>query len=142
MATKKQTTTEIPKQFSESASAYLERLEAGHERFAETLSTVRERNARVTDKFVEALIAGQRDALSLGKAFAAEPTAYGKNMEAVMESMSAAQERALDVAKTVYREQAEAGAEFRGMLEKSFESAKVFTKPFEQMTAAWSQAAK
>ena len=142
MATKKTTTTEIPKKISDSANAYIDRLAATHERFAEGVETTRERSARITDKVVEAVIAGQRDAIKLTRTVAAAPTDYSKNMEAVMESFTSAQERTLDVAKTLYREQAEAGAELRGLLERTFESSKAFTKPFAKMNEMWAQAAK
>ncbi len=142
MATKKSTKTEIPQKIADSATAYIERIAESHERFAEGVETTRERNARIADKFIEAMIAGQRDAIKLTRTVAAAPTDYSKNMEAVMESFSTAQERTLDVAKTLYREQAEAGAELRGLLERTFESSKAFTKPFEKMNEMWAQAAK
>ncbi|MGE0485614.1 MAG: hypothetical protein AB7Q81_15825 [Gammaproteobacteria bacterium] len=133
---------EIPKQFTDSANAYIERLLAGHARLTDAMATARARNARVADKFFEVLIAGQRDALELGKTMATEPTAYAKNMEAVMQSMSVAQERALDVAKTVYREQAEASGEMREAAEKAFSSFKTWTPDLEQFGKLWQPAAK
>ena len=142
MAAKKSTTTESPQQFADSANAYIERLEQGHGRYAERFATARARNARIADKFVESMMAGQRDALELTKAVTADPTAYGKNMEAIMQSMSTAQERALDAAKTLYREQAEATAELRTIAEKMFESSKGLAKPFEKMTSMWMPATK
>lgn len=144
MSTSKHTApaAELPKQFTDSANAYIERLIQGHERFASALDNARARNARVADKFVEALVAGQRDALSLGKTMLAEPTAYAKNMDAVMHSLSAAQERAVEVAKTVYREQAEAGTALRTAAESAFESGKAWFPSFEKLTSLWAPAAK
>ena len=142
MATKKTAQTEIPKQFSESANAYLDRLAKGQESMAAAVETVRARNTRIADKFIEALFASQREAIALGKAVMAEPAAYGKNMDAVMQSMSTAQERALDVAKTVYREQAEAAGEIREVAEKNFEAVKSYTPNMERFTSMWMPAAK
>ncbi|MCB1748670.1 MAG: hypothetical protein H6977_02315 [Gammaproteobacteria bacterium] len=143
MATTKktETTVEIPAQFTESANAYAERMLSAHERLANAMATARARNARVADKFFEALVAGQRDALELSRAMIAEPTAYAKNMEAVVHSMTTAQERALEVAKTVYREQSEATGEMREAAGKAFESAKTWMPSFDKMKDLWSPVA-
>jgi len=142
MATKKSTTPEVPQQITESATAYLDSLMQGHETFAAALEASRARSARVADKFFSALIDSQRDAISLGQAMAAAPTAYGKNMEAMMHSMTAAQERALDLAKAVYKEQAEATGELRSATEKALESAREFVPPVEKFTSLWTSAGK
>ena len=142
METNDNVTTEIPEKIAESATAYLERLSDGHEKFSEALQTIRDRNARVADKFFDAWLSSQRDAIELSKSFAAEPAAYGKNMDAVLQAMTSAQERALDVAKTVYREQADTAGEIRTAAEKSFEATKTFSKPFEKMTSLWAPAAR
>ncbi|MEQ8234914.1 MAG: hypothetical protein RLW61_05895 [Gammaproteobacteria bacterium] len=142
MATKKPASPDVPKQITESATAYLDRLMKGHETFAAALSATRERNARVADKFFAAFIDSQRDAITLGQTLAAEPTAYGKNMEAMMQSLTAAQERALELAKTLYKEQAEASGEFRSATEQAFESAREFVPPMDQLTNLWPTATK
>ncbi len=138
MTTKKATS---PK-FAESTAAYLERLECGHTRFVEALGSARERSARVTDKLVENLLAGQRDALTLGKTLAAQPTEYAKNIEAFLHSLTSAQERALELAKTVYRTNSEIAADARAAAANAVESGKSFGKPFEQLTSLWMPAAK
>jgi adenylosuccinate lyase len=114
----------------------------GHETFAAALEATRARNARVADKFFSVLLDSQRDAISLGQTMAAAPTAYGKNMEAVMQSMTAAQERALELAKAVYKEQAEATGELRSATEKALESAREFVPPVEKFTSLWTGLAK
>ena len=138
MATKKTT----PAQFAETTAAYLERLESGHTRFAEALGTARERTARVTDKLVENLLASQRDALNLGKTLVGQPTEYGKNVEALLHSLTSAQERALEFAKTVYRTNSEIVAEARTAAASALESSKSLGKPFERLTSLWMPAAK
>ena len=127
---------------SETTSAYLERLENGHSRFAEALGSARERAARVTDQLVENLLASQRDALTLGKTLAAQPTEYGKNVEAFLHSLTSAQERALELAKTVYRTNNEIAADARAAASRALESGKTFGKPFENFTNLWTSAAK
>lgn len=138
MATKKSE----PLKFAETTSAYLERLECGHTRFAEAVSSARERAARVTDKVLENLLASQRDALALGKTLASQPTEYGKNVEAVLHSLTSAQERALELAKTVYRTNNEIAAEARAAAASAIESGKTLAKPFENLTSVWMPAAK
>ena len=122
-------------QFAETTAAYLERLESGQVRFAEALSTARERAARVTDKLVENLLASQRDVLNLGKTLAAQPTEYGKNVEAVLHSLTSAQERALELAKTAYRNNSEMVVEARAAAARALESSKTLGKPFAHLTS-------
>ena len=142
MTSKKTPAFEIPEQFTDSANAYIENLLKGHERFSAALEATRARNARLADKFFATLLANQRDVLSFGKTMVAAPTAYAKNAEAAMQSMSAAQERALDFAKTLYREQAEATAEMRDAATEAFESVKVAMPPLEKLTSLWAPTAK
>lgn len=138
MATKQVT----PPQFAETTTAYLERLESSHARFVEAVGTARERSARVVDKVVESLLAGQRDALKLSKTIAAQPTEYGKNIEALLQSVTSAQERTLEVAKTVYRTNSEIAAEARAVAAQAMETTKTLGKPFERLTSLWMPAAK
>ncbi|MEX2480285.1 MAG: hypothetical protein WD928_05425 [Gammaproteobacteria bacterium] len=142
MTAKKTPAMEIPQQFTDSTNAYIERLMKSHERFAAALEATRARNARLSDKFFETMMANQREALSFGKTLASEPTAYGKNMEAAMQSMTAAQERALDFAKTLYREQAEASSEIRDAATETFEEVKKIVPPMEKLTSMWNSASK
>ncbi len=135
-------TTEVPQKIVESTMAYLGRLREGHEKYAEAVKTLRERNARVADVFTDAMMTGQREAIELTKTLAAEPTAYAKNMDTLVQAMSDVQERALEVAKILYREQAEAVGEYRAVAEKTLEASKAIGRPFEKMTAMWMPAAK
>lgn len=139
MTTKKAT---IAPEFAATTATLLERIETGHARFTEAVSSARERTARVTDKLIENLLASQRDALSLGKTFVAQPTEYGKNVEAVLHSLTTAQERALEFAKTVYRANNEVAADARAVAAKAMESSKGLGKPFEKLTSLWTPAAK
>lgn len=138
METKKST---LP-QFAATTAACLERIESGQARFAEALGTARERAARVADKLVENLLASQRDALNLGKTLAAQPAEYGKNVEAALHSLTSAQERALELAKTVYRTNSEIAAEARAAAARALESGKTLGKPFAHLTSGWMPAAK
>jgi hypothetical protein len=142
MTSNKSATSEVVDQVKHSADAYLERLLSSQERFAEAVGTARARTARVSDKFFEVLFANQRDAIALGRAVVAQPAAYGKNMEAIVQSFTSAQERALDLAKTLYREQTDAAAEARALAERALEAGKAMGKPFEKLTEAWTSTEK
>ena len=139
MTTKK---VEPTAQIKDTANAYLDRLLQTHERFAEAVASTRDRSARVTDKLVETVIAGQRDALTLGKAVVSEPTAHGKNMEAFLHSLTAAQERALELAKVLYRTSSEVTADLRAVATGALASNKALGQPFEKLMQAWTPAAK
>lgn len=142
MASKKPHNGAAAEQLKVDTSAYLERLLCSHERFADALGTARARSARVADKFFELLLASQRDAIVLSKALVSQPAAYGKNVEAFLQSLSTAQERALELAKTVYREQTDAATEARAVAERAFAASKTLTQPFERLSGMWMPAAK
>ena len=137
MTTTKTQANEAINKISESTNAYIERLQQGHEKFAEVVDTARTRTALINDKLIETIIAGQRDALDFGKAVAAQPTEFGKNLEAAMQALTAAQERAVDLTKVFYRVQADAAADARAIASRLFEGSKSFAKPFEKITAMW-----
>ena len=133
MATKKIT----PPQFTDAAATYLERLECGHTRFAAAIGTARERGARVTDKLVENLLATQRDSLQLGKTLAAQPTAYGKNVEAFLHALTTAQERSFELAKTIYRTHSEIASNARAAAASALERSKTLANPFQPLASFW-----
>lgn len=126
----------------DTVNTYIDRLMEGHTRLAAAVGTTRERNARVADKMIDTVLSGQREALELTKTFVSQPTAYGKNMEAFMQSLTNAQERTIDLAKTVYKEQAEATAEARELVEPLIPDAAAFGKPFEKVTEMFSKTAR
>lgn len=142
MVTKKTEASEIAEQVTTSAHDMLDRVLTSHERLSEVLSTSRARTARVTDKFFELMLAGQRDAITVAKSMSVDPAAYGKNMEAILQSLTTAQERAIELAKTVYQEQAEAAAEARALTEKAFEASKTLVAPFEKFNPLLAAAGK
>lgn len=144
MATKKTAApaAEVAEQFKESADAYIERLIKGHETLTTAFDTARARNARLAEKMIELMVAGQRDALELGKAYVGAPQDYSKNIAATMESLTVAQTRALELAKVFYREQVDASGELRDAAERSLAAVKGFVPPIEKFTSMFSPAAK
>lgn len=142
MPSKSKPNEEVADKITNSARAYVERMADSHQRLLSGLETARARHTRIADTLFEASLAAQREAIELTKSVVDEPTAHSKNIEAVMDSLNLAQQRALDVGKTLYREQAEVGAEIRGAYEKYFAASGDLTKPFQKMTEMWMSAAK
>ena len=104
----KKTTSAKPAGYS--LDKYFDQIAKMNERVAESLSEARARNDRILDQVIDSTIAGQQDLLSLGRSLAAAPTDYTKNLQLIMDVMTRSQERALELGKTLYREQSEAGS--------------------------------
>ncbi len=126
--------TETAEKVGKQVENLVDKLAENQTRFAEAAATARDRSRRVTDEYMNSLAAAQRDALSLAKELAAHPTEFGKNMEAMLDSATQAQARAMEMTKLFYREQAEATSEFQKVMAPLFESTKGFgdlTKNFQ-----------
>jgi len=126
--------TETVEKMGKKVENVLDKLVDNQNRLVEAAATARDRSRRVTDEYVKSVADAQRDALALTKELAAHPTEYGKNMEAMLESATNAQSRAMEITKMFYREQAEATSEFQKIVAPLFESTKGFgdfTKNFQ-----------
>ena len=142
MATKKTAETPAQDKVTETAEkvgkqveTVLEKMVENQHKFADAAATARDRSRRVTDEYIKSVADAQRDALNLTKEIASHPTEYGKNIEAMLESATQAQARAMEITKLFYREQAEATTEFQKIVAPLFESTKGFgdfTKNFQQ----------
>ena len=102
----------------------LDRIAENQNRLIEAVETARDRTRRVTDEYAKSVAEAQREAIALTRELASHPTAAGKNMEAILESTTAAQARAMEMTKMLYREQVEATEEFQKMMQPLFESTK------------------
>jgi hypothetical protein len=118
--------TETVEKMGKTVENVLDRLVESQNRLIEAAETARARSRRVTDEYVKSVAEAQRDALELTKRLASQPTAVGKNMEAFLESATAAQARAMEMTKLFYREQAEATSEFQKLVAPLFESTQGF----------------
>jgi len=103
----KDTTNPVSNAFAE----YLDTLTNHHETFTSSLKGSRARAQRVSAELSDALIAGQRDMLSISRQVLEHPADFGAAAKLVMDAATAAQERALKFGKLVYEEQVQAGAE-------------------------------
>jgi uncharacterized protein YyaL (SSP411 family) len=130
-----------PEAVSEALTGYLDYLATSHEKMATSLKGANERAARVSDSLIGAFIDAQRAALDTGRKIAANPTDYAANIKAVMESATAAQERALGIAKTLYQAQADAASEMRGLFEGAFSTTTDLSEAARKLTSFWPKAA-
>lgn len=116
---------------------YADKLLAGHERMTDAMHAARNRSIRVSEEIVNWVATGQRETLELAKHLAAEPTAYAKNMETVLNSATRAQESTLNLAKLMYREQAESTAALREYAAPMFASSKNFGETAKKLASFW-----
>ncbi len=122
---------------SEALTSYLDFLGTAHEKFAVAVQESRERAARVNDTLVSALLDSQREALETSKRLAANPSDYGANAKALMEAATAAQERTLSLAKSLYQEQADIATEFRKVFETAMKSSGDLGETARKFSAFW-----
>lgn len=137
----KSKTGPAPEAVSEALTGYLDYLATSHEKLAQSLKGASERAARVNDSLLAAVLEGQRAALETGRKIAANPSDYAAGIKAVMENATAAQERALGVAKALYQAQADAATEMRGLFEGAFPASTDLTEAARKFTAFWPKAA-
>jgi uncharacterized phage infection (PIP) family protein YhgE len=133
--------TPSPEAVSEALTGYLDYIATSHEKFAKSLKGASERAARVSDSLIGAVLEGQRAALDTSRKIAANPTDYATNIKTVMESATAAQERALGIAKTIYEAQADAASELRGLLEGAFATSTDLSEAARKFASFWPKAA-
>lgn len=126
---------------SEAICNYLDFLSSSQEKFAKSLKEARVRASRLNEGLVEAMLESQRQALETSKRLAANPSDYAANIKTVIEAATAAQERSLGLAKTLYQEQADVTAELRGMLQSVFESSKDINETARKFAAFWPKSA-
>ena len=115
----------------------IENMIVGQEKLAETLEAASKRSLRVGEEIMATVIAGQRDVVDLSKTIATEPQAYAKNMDALMNTVIGFQQRSLDVAKILYREQSDAADNAKNVWGPMFASTEQMRTKFKEMSAAW-----
>jgi hypothetical protein len=110
-------------------------------KLTEAAVVARDRSRRVSDEYLRSLAETQRDVLDLTKKLAANPTAHSSNIEALLESATATQSRAMEITKLFYREQADATAEFQRLVAPLFESTKGFDDITKNFQTLWKKSA-
>jgi len=129
-----------------SVDSYFETMEKGAEKMAESFAQARERNTRIMNQFVESVTAGQKDFIELGRTVATQPTDYRANTQAMLDTMNRRQACALELGKTVYKEQSEVSSAVSENMGKLFAPLKNasydWTAPYKKMAEYWIPATK
>lgn len=129
-----------------SVDSYFETMNKGAEKMAESFAEARERNTRIMNQFVESVTSGQKDFIELGRTVATAPTEYRANMQAMLDTMNRRQACALELGKTVYKEQSEVSSNVTENMGKLFAPLKNasydWTAPYKKMAEFWVPATK
>jgi len=121
----------------EAFTSYLDYLATVQEKFAASVKESRERTARVNDILVNAVLDAQRDAIATSKRIAANPQDAAANVKIVIDAATAAQERTLTLAKSLYQEQADVAAEFRKLWEGAMKSSNELSEGAKKFGSLW-----
>lgn len=100
------------------ADKYFEALTESYDAIIEAIKAGNERGYRVSNNLLAEAQRGQREAVELGRTFAADPTDIGGFYRAMMESTTKAQGRALELARQMFDELSESRTESRDVIEK------------------------
>lgn len=100
------------------ADKYFEALTESYDAIIEAIKAGNERGYRVSNNLLAEAQRGQREAVELGRTFAADPTDVGGFYRAMMESTTKAQGRALELARQMFDELSESRTESRDVIEK------------------------
>jgi 2,4-dienoyl-CoA reductase-like NADH-dependent reductase (Old Yellow Enzyme family) len=137
---------EAKKEIKFSLESYFEALAENTDKMAEGFAAMRESNTRVMNQFVESVTSGQKDLIELGRTMAAQPADYKSNMQHLLDTMNRRQACALELGKTMYREQSEMSGALTERMEKLFEPMKSlntdWSAPYKKMAEYWIPSAK
>jgi hypothetical protein len=100
------------------ADKYFEALTESYDAIIDAIKASNERGFRVSNNLLAEAQRGQREAIELGRTFAADPTDVGGFYRAMMESTTKAQGRALELASQMFGELSESRTESREVIEK------------------------
>jgi len=144
MAKKETASNKVNETVKNTFDQVIEKVEENQSKAAGRVVAARARNSRIVDQYLSNVNAGQKDAIELAKAYAAAPTDYKANLQLVVDNMTKAQERALELGKLVYREQSEVSKSYGDFFKAQPNLFAGYTdrlnESFEKMTAMWSPA--
>ncbi len=95
----------------EALVSYLDKFGEQQKKLGTAVKAGYERSQRISTQLIEALITGQQELIELTKKVVQKPQDYSNNLKAMVEASTVAQGRALDLAKALYREQADVASE-------------------------------
>ncbi len=125
---------------SETVQKYYDALIEGYDLLVEAIEKANERGIKVTRQLAADVIAGQRDALQLGKKLAAEPGDLGQFYAALLETTTAAQGRALAFTQAAYQEALASGADARELIQKLAEANRETAAAAVEVPRQWASA--
>ena len=100
------------------ADKYFEALTESYDAIIEAIKAGNERGFRVSNNLLAEAQRGQREAVELGRTFAADPTDVGGFYRTMMESTTKAQGRALELTRQMFDEMSDSRNEGREVIEK------------------------
>lgn len=109
---------ESPVATNEQVQQYFDALLASYDILTTAVENASERGAKISRQLAADVSKGQRDAIELGRKFAAEPTDLGQFYTALLEATTAAQARALAFSQVAYSEALGASVDTRATIEK------------------------
>jgi hypothetical protein len=125
---------------NEPLQKYFDNLLTTYDILTEAVAKASERGLKISQQFATEVVAGQREAIALGKKLASEPTDVGQFYTAVLEATTAAQGRALTFAQANYQEALDAGTEARETFEKLVAANKETAESAIEAARSWAGA--
>ena len=119
---------------------YYDSLLSSYDLLIDAVAKANERGIKVTKQFASDVAKGQREAIELGRRFAAEPTDIGHFYTAMLEATTAAQGRALAFTQAAYSEAMGAGSEARETVEKLVAANKETSQAAVEVARKWATA--
>lgn len=125
---------------AETVQKYYDALIEGYDLLVDAIEKANDRGIKVTRQLAADVIAGQRDALQLGKKLAAEPGDLGQFYAALLEATTAAQGRALAFTQVAYQEALASGADARELIQKLAEANRETAAAAVEVARQWAGA--
>ncbi|WP_322818290.1 hypothetical protein [Tepidiforma sp.] len=125
---------------TETIQKYYDALIEGYDLLVDAIEKANERGIKVSRQLAADVIAGQREALQLGKKLAAEPTDLGQLYAGILEATTAAQGRALAFTQVAYQEALASGADARELIKKLAEANRETAAAAVEVARQWATA--
>ncbi|WP_322796911.1 hypothetical protein [Tepidiforma sp.] len=122
---------------TESLQKYYDTLIANYDILVEALEKASAHNLNVARQFASDVVAGQRQALELGKKLAAQPADLPAISAALFEATTAAQGRALSFAQAALQEALASGADTRELIQRLLEANREFAANSAELARQW-----
>lgn len=125
---------------TETIQKYYDALIEGYDLLVDAIEKANERGIKVSRQLAADVVAGQREALQLGKKLAAEPTDLGQLYAGILEATTAAQGRALAFTQVAYQEALASGADARELIKKLAEANRETAAAAVEVARQWATA--